>query len=73
MEMDNRLGEIRLRMERACARAGRDPSGVQLLAVTKTHGPDAVMDAVQLGLIHFGENKVQEARQKIPLCPSAAR
>lgn len=72
VEMDNRLGEIRRRMEQACARAGRDPESVQLLAVSKTQGPEAVMEAVQLGVIHFGENKVQEARQKIPQCPSAA-
>lgn len=73
VEMDKRLGEIRRRMERACARAGRDPSGVQLLAVSKTHDPEAVTAAVRLGLTEFGESKVQEARQKIPQCPSAAR
>jgi pyridoxal phosphate enzyme (YggS family) len=73
MDMDNRLGAIRRRMEQACARAGREADAVRLLAVSKTHGPDAVMEAVQLGLTEFGESKVQEAGQKISQCPSAAR
>jgi pyridoxal phosphate enzyme (YggS family) len=73
VEMDNRLGEIRRRMEQACERAGRDPATVQLLAISKTQGPEAIVDAVQLGVTQFGENKVQEARQKIPQSPSAAK
>lgn len=73
MDMDNRLGEIRRRMEQACVRAGRAVDAVRLLAVSKTQGPEAVMEAVHLGLTEFGESKVQEARQKIPQCSSAAR
>ncbi len=63
------LSEVRRRIADACARAGRDPSGVRILPVTKTFGPDAVREAAECGLDAFGENRVQEARQKIPLCP----
>jgi pyridoxal phosphate enzyme (YggS family) len=54
----------------ACQRAGRDPTTVTLLAVPKTHPPEVVRQAADLGLRLFGENKVQEAKAKISLCPS---
>ena len=38
--------------------------------MTKTYSPEAVIEAAQAGLTEFGESRVQEARQKIPLCPS---
>lgn len=44
---------------------GRDPDGVQLLAVSKTFGPEAVMEAVQAGQRAFGENYLQEGLDKI--------
>ena len=44
-----------------------------LLAVTKTQPPDVVAEAARLGLSLFGENKVQEAKAKIPLCPARLR
>ena len=44
-----------------------------LLAVAKTHPPEAVVAAAALGLSLFGENKVQEARAKIPHCPGRLR
>ncbi len=65
-----RLAAIRRRMADACARSGRQPDCVKLLPVTKTFGPDAVSEAAAAGLTVFGENKVQEALAKIPLCPS---
>lgn len=64
-----RYAEIQRRVASACVRAGRDPSSVGLVAVSKTHGPDAVAEAAAAGIRIFGENKVQEARAKIPLCP----
>lgn len=64
-----RLQAVRERMESACARAGRDPGGARLVAVSKTHGPDRVREAVECGLTVFGESKVQEAQAKIPQCP----
>jgi uncharacterized pyridoxal phosphate-containing UPF0001 family protein len=40
-----------------------------LLAVSKTHPPETIKAAADCGQIFFGENKVQEAKAKIPLCP----
>jgi PLP dependent protein len=53
------------RISHTAMRAGRDPSSVTLVAVTKTVDADAIEDAVQNGLRVFGENRVQEARDKI--------
>ncbi len=57
----------------ACARAGRDPDSVTLLAVTKAQPPDVVNEAARLGLTLLGENKMQEAKAKIPLCSGRLR
>jgi len=67
------LNLIRQRMAAACARAGRDPGSITLLPVTKGQPPEMVTEAAKLGLTLFGENKVQEAGAKIPLCPSRLR
>lgn len=67
--LEERLIRIRERMARACERAGRRPEAVSLLPVSKTQGPDKVGAAAACGLAVFGENRVQEAKQKIPLCP----
>lgn len=64
-----RLDTVRRRMQDACARSGRDPSSVRLVAVSKGHGPERVREAAECGLAVFGESKVQEAKAKIPLCP----
>ena len=73
MELAESLQNIKHRIAAACERADRDPTSVSLLAVTKTHPPLAVQEAMQLGLTLFGENKVQEAKAKVPLCPGRAR
>jgi pyridoxal phosphate enzyme (YggS family) len=59
-----RLVDVRERIARAAARAGRDPSRVRLIAISKTFGADAVRAAALEGQIDFGENKLQEAQQK---------
>jgi pyridoxal phosphate enzyme (YggS family) len=64
----NRADALRERIAAACARAGRDPSSVELLAVTKTHPADAVDYAGRYGLRAVGENRVQEAVEKQTLC-----
>ena len=64
---------MRERIEAACARAGRDSAGVTIVAVSKSQPPEAVRAAVDLGHRIFGENRVQEAKAKIPLCPERAR
>jgi len=60
--------DIRRRVDEACRAAGRDPADVAILPVSKTFGPAVVRAAVALGLHRFGENKVQEIRDKsVPL------
>jgi pyridoxal phosphate enzyme (YggS family) len=67
------LNSIRARIAAACARAGRAEDSVTLLAVSKSHTPETIRAAVDAGQIHFGENKIQEAKAKIPLSPGKAR
>jgi len=67
----DRLDQVRARMAAACARAGRAPDAVRLVAVSKTFGADAVRAAAECGQRIFGENKVQEAEAKIPDCPGS--
>jgi pyridoxal phosphate enzyme (YggS family) len=59
------LQSVRSRIDAAASRAGRDPSDVQLIAVSKTFSADRVRAAWAAGQRDFGENKVQEALQKI--------
>lgn len=72
MSIADHLARVRERMARACDRAGRDPASVRLVAVSKTHPAEAVVEAVAAGQLLFGENRVQEARDKIPLVPEVA-
>jgi pyridoxal phosphate enzyme (YggS family) len=60
-----RLADVRGRIAAAAARAGRDPVGVRLVAVSKTYGAAYVAAAIAAGQCDFGENKVQEGLQKI--------
>jgi PLP dependent protein len=60
-----RLAEVRARIVRAAGRARRDPSTIRLVAVSKTFPSTAVRDAFAAGQIDFGENKVQEALEKM--------
>jgi len=61
----DRLAEIRGRIAAAARSAGRDPSSIRLVAVSKTFPLDAVREAYAAGQRDFGENRVQEALQKI--------
>ncbi|HYU80979.1 MAG TPA: YggS family pyridoxal phosphate-dependent enzyme [Vicinamibacterales bacterium] len=64
-DIGNRLTRIRARMADAAMRAGRNPAGVRLVAVSKTFPIDAVRAAYAAGQRDFGENRVQEGLQKI--------
>jgi pyridoxal phosphate enzyme (YggS family) len=64
-EIPGRLAEVRARVADAAGRSGRTPDAVRLIAVSKTHPIDAVRAAADAGQLDFGENKVQEALQKI--------
>ncbi|MCA3237005.1 MAG: YggS family pyridoxal phosphate-dependent enzyme [Curvibacter sp.] len=59
------LQAVRARIDAACLSAGREPSGVTLLAVSKTFGPEAVRAARAAGQAAFGENYIQEAVDKM--------
>ncbi len=58
------IARVRERIERACDRAGRDPGGVQLIAVSKAHPEDAIRRAYDAGMRVFGENYAQELAAK---------
>jgi hypothetical protein len=65
MSVASNLADIRARMASAAQSAGRDPSSVRLIAVSKTFPLDAVREAYDAGQREFGENRVQEGLQKI--------
>lgn len=60
------LAEIRRNMAEAAEKAGRDPQSVRLVAVSKTVPPGPIREALECGQTLFGENYLQEARDKIP-------
>lgn len=61
-----RVAGVRARIVAAARRSGRTPDAVRLVAVTKTIGPERVVQALAAGVTDLGENYVQEARAKIP-------
>ena len=60
MSIAENVAEIRERIETAARRAGRDPSAITLMAVSKTFPPDLIREAYAAGIRVFGENRVQE-------------
>ena len=60
----SRLKALEERIAAAAARAGRDPAGVTVVAVTKTVPVELMEEAIALGVRHVGENRVQEASAK---------
>jgi pyridoxal phosphate enzyme (YggS family) len=60
------LAELRERIAAAAKAAGRDPASIELLAVSKTHSPAQIEEAIAAGQNAFGENRVQEAAAKYP-------
>lgn len=69
----SRLASVQARLEYAALQAGRDPSSVTLIAVSKTQPASRVSEALSAGVLHLGENRVQEAASKKPDVHSAAR
>ncbi len=68
-----RLDTVRSAIAEAAARAGRQAEEIELVAVSKSHPPEAVHAVIDTGQLLFGESRVQEARAKIPLLPGRAR
>lgn len=73
MDLAANFAAIETRIQAACDRAGRARDSVTLLAVAKHQPPEAVCAAAALGVSLIGENRVQEARAKIPQCPGRLR
>ncbi len=73
VSLQDNLNSVRQRIRAACDRCDREPNSVTLLAVSKTHPPETIQTAADLGLLFFGENKIQEAKAKIPSCPGKLR
>jgi pyridoxal phosphate enzyme (YggS family) len=65
-DISSGLAQVRDEIAKACREAGREPSSVTLIAVSKTFGEDAVEQAIALGQNVFGENRVQESKGKWP-------
>src|SRR5476651_2908460 len=68
----DRLAAVHAAIAEAAARAGRNAAEIELVAVSKTHPPEAIVEAIEAGQLLFGESRVQEARAKIPLPPGRA-
>src|SRR5689334_20150755 len=71
-DLPERLREVRGRIDAAVRRGGHGQT-VAIVAVTKTHGPDAVLAAIEAGLGDVGENRVQEALPKMDAISAPVR
>jgi PLP dependent protein len=71
MNIARNIEEIRERIAHTAARAGRSPDKVTIIAVTKYVDESAIQQAVEAGIEHFGENRVQEAQRKILRLPGS--
>ena len=69
----NNLQQIKQKINHAAKSSGRSPSEVRLVAVSKTYPAEAVTEAMETGQRLFGENRVQEARDKAPLVSEEAQ
>lgn len=73
MTFEQRLAEVRTRIEGACERAGRSPSEITLVAVAKTFPADRVAAAIDAGATDIGENRAQELKEKAAVLGDRAR
>ena len=73
MSIADNLRTVTSRIASAAKRAGRDPSSVRLIVVTKTVDTESIRNAVAAGALALGENRVQEAKDKIEKLGNIAR
>jgi PLP dependent protein len=66
LSIAGRVKDVRRRIASACERSGRSPDDATLIAVTKGIAARAIQEAVEAGVRHMGENRVQEALAKQP-------
>ena len=71
--ISDRLAQVHEVIAKAAAKSARNASEIKLVAVSKTHPPESIREALDAGQATFGESRVQEARVKIPLLPARAR
>lgn len=71
IQLEKNYFEVKAEIAAAAESAGRDPSAVRLVAVTKTVGLEVVRQAMALGIGDFGENRVQDAAPKVTALPEA--
>src|SRR5215207_6710369 len=64
-ELRERIERVRGQIADAAARAGRDPATIALIGVSKTKSAEAAAEALAEGIEHLGENRVQEAAEKV--------
>jgi PLP dependent protein len=64
--LSENIQTVRESIAQACARVGRNPNDVTLIAVSKTKPASLLLEALQAGITHFGENRLEEAETKIP-------
>ncbi len=68
-----RVAEVRARIRAACARSGRGPDAVRLIAVTKSQTPDVLPALAAAGVLDFGENRVEHLTLMHAAAPAGAR
>jgi pyridoxal phosphate enzyme (YggS family) len=66
LEIADNIARVQEKIAVACARVNRNPEDITLVAVSKTKPVEAVLAALEAGLRHFGENRVEESESKIP-------
>jgi len=66
MQIKERFAEVMDRVENAAQKSGRSMQEVTVIAVSKTHPIETVQEAIECGICHFAENRIQEAEEKIP-------
>lgn len=69
--ISSNLQAVQQQIARAASEAGRSPDSIQLLAVSKTFGADAVLEALRAGQVSFGESYLQEALAKMEIVETA--
>ncbi len=67
MTIASNLEYLREKIEKACLKANRNPDEIKVVAVSKTHPVEKIIEGYNAGLRIFGENRVQEAREKFEI------
>lgn len=73
MSIAENIEKLNKRIENFTAKVKRDPSEIKLLAVTKTHPLPIIEEAITHGIEYIGENRIQEAEEKIPFLKDKIR